>query len=238
MIKGFKDFLMRGNVVDLAVAVVLGAAFGALVTSIVENLLTPLIGAIGGNKDFRSLKFTIHNSEFFYGRVINALITFLLIAAAVYFFVIYPLKRLQDMRRRGEAASPSPSDEVVLLTEIRDLLRHLAQEPLVVVPVVRVAPPHVALVRRHVRQQRPILRGRDSPPVPGRRTGGGVHAGAVVRAGGTVGGCAFVGHDPSFCQDVRGYGADPRRAEVGRSRWGSWTRPRSWRNRPRRRPSH
>ena len=124
MIKGFKDFLMRGNVVDLAVAVVLGAAFGALVTSLVENLLTPLLGAIGGTKDFSNLQFTINNSVFKYGAVINALITFLLIAAAIYFFVIYPLKRLQDMRRRGDAPTPAPSDEVVLLTEIRDLLRN------------------------------------------------------------------------------------------------------------------
>jgi large conductance mechanosensitive channel len=122
MIKGFKDFLMRGNVVDLAVAVVLGAAFGALVTAVVEDLLTPLLGAIGGTKDFSALKFTLNGSEFKYGVVINALIAFLLIAAAVYFFVIYPLKRLQDMRRRGDAPTPAPSDEVVLLTEIRDLL--------------------------------------------------------------------------------------------------------------------
>lgn len=123
MIKGFKDFLMRGNVVDLAVAVVIGAAFGAVVTSFVENLMTPLLGAIGGTKDFSALFFTINESRFYYGRVINALITFVLIAAAIYFFVIYPLKRLQDMRRKGDAPTPAPSDEVVLLTEIRDLLQ-------------------------------------------------------------------------------------------------------------------
>ena len=124
MIKGFKDFLMRGNVVDLAVAVVIGAAFGAVVTAVVDGVLMPLIGAIGGVKDFSSNYFTLNGSEIKYGLVINALIAFLLVAAAIYFFVIYPLKRLQDLRRQGDAPTPSPSDEVVLLTEIRDLLRN------------------------------------------------------------------------------------------------------------------
>ena len=123
MLKGFKDFLMRGNVVDLAVAVVIGAAFGTVVTAFVEGLLTPLLGAIGGVKDFSNAVFTINGSEFRYGMVINALISFVLVAAAIYFFVIFPLKRIQDMRRRGAAPTPAPSDEVVLLTEIRDLLR-------------------------------------------------------------------------------------------------------------------
>lgn len=123
MLKGFRDFLMRGNVIDLAVAVVIGAAFGTVVTAIVEGLLTPLIGAIGGLKDFSTASFFLNDSQFRYGAVINAIITFLLVAAAIYFFVIYPLKLVQDRRRRGDAPTPAPSDEVVLLTEIRDLLR-------------------------------------------------------------------------------------------------------------------
>jgi large conductance mechanosensitive channel len=123
MLKGFRDFLMRGNVIDLAVAVVIGVAFGAVVTAVVEGLLTPLIGAIGGVKDFSGATFTVNGSQFRYGLVINALISFILVAAAIYFFVIYPLQRIQDMRRRGDVPTPAPSDEVVLLTEIRDLLR-------------------------------------------------------------------------------------------------------------------
>jgi large conductance mechanosensitive channel len=123
MLKGFRDFLMRGNVIDLAVAVVIGAAFTALVTAVVEGLLTPLIGAIGGVKDFSGATFTLNGSVFRYGTVINAIITFLLIAAAIYFFVIYPLKLIQDRRQRGDSPAPTPSEEIVLLTEIRDLLR-------------------------------------------------------------------------------------------------------------------
>ena len=86
----FKTFLMRGNVVDLAVAVVLGVAFGALITSLVEDLLTPLIGAIFGEQDFSALTFEINDSRFFYGNFINAVISFLMIAAAIFFFVIVP----------------------------------------------------------------------------------------------------------------------------------------------------
>ena len=86
MIKGFREFLMRGNVVDLAVAVVVGAAFTALVNSFVKDVITPLIAAIAGQQDFSSLTFTIHKSTFRYGDFINAVISFLLIAAAVYFW--------------------------------------------------------------------------------------------------------------------------------------------------------
>ena len=127
MIKGFKDFLMRGNVIDLAVAVVIGAAFTAVIDAIVKGLLMPLIGAIGGANDFANNSFTINDAIFNYGSVINAFLTFLLTAAAIYFFVIYPLKRIHDMRRRGDSPAPAPSDEVVLLTEIRDLLRNEAR---------------------------------------------------------------------------------------------------------------
>lgn len=90
LLKEFRDFLMRGNVVDLAVAVVIGAAFGAVVTALVENLLTPLIAAIFGEPDFSELTFTINGSVFSYGVFINALITFVLVAAAVFFVIVKP----------------------------------------------------------------------------------------------------------------------------------------------------
>jgi large conductance mechanosensitive channel len=102
MLKGFRDFVLRGNVVDLAVAVVLGAAFGALVTSFVENLITPLIAAIIGEPSFSDLSFSINGSEFFYGKVINALIAFLAIAAVIYFFVVQPLNALMARLKPGK----------------------------------------------------------------------------------------------------------------------------------------
>jgi large conductance mechanosensitive channel len=125
MFKGFKAFIMRGNVVDLAVAVVLGAAFGAVVTSLVENLITPLVG-IPGSTDFSTLHFTINDSVFRYGAFLNSLISFVSIAAAIFFFVVKPLNVLAARRKRGEAAeedTPAPSDEALILAEIRDLLR-------------------------------------------------------------------------------------------------------------------
>lgn len=119
----FKEFLLRGNVVDLAVAVVIGAAFGAVIAAVVEGLLTPLIAAIFGEPDFRALSFTINGSEFRYGIVINALITFLTVAAAVFFLVVKPINHFMARRKRGEEAEPeAPTEEVQLLTEIRDAL--------------------------------------------------------------------------------------------------------------------
>jgi len=100
LLKEFRDFLMRGNVVDLAVAVVLGAAFGAVVTALVENLLTPLIAAVFGEPDFSDLTFTINGSVFRYGVFINALITFALVAAAVFFVIVKPYNHY---RARQEA---------------------------------------------------------------------------------------------------------------------------------------
>jgi len=125
MFKEFKAFIMRGNVVDLAVAVVIGAAFGAVVSSFVENLLTPLIG-IPSKTDFATLDFEINESQFRYGLFLNALISFLGVAAAVFFFVVKPLNMLAERRKRGQAPeedTPAPTDEAVLLAEIRDLLR-------------------------------------------------------------------------------------------------------------------
>jgi large conductance mechanosensitive channel len=99
MLKEFKAFLLRGNVVDLAVAVVVGVAFGAVVTALVADLITPLIAAIGGNRDFSALAFTIHKSTFRYGDFINAMIAFVVIAAAVFFLVVVPVNRLMARRR-------------------------------------------------------------------------------------------------------------------------------------------
>ena len=125
MFTEFKTFILRGNVVDLAVAVVIGAAFGAVVTSLVANIITPIIG-IPGKTDFSTLHFTINESVFRYGLFLNALISFVAVAAAVFFFVVKPLNVLAERRKRGavpEDETPAPSDEAVLLSEIRDLLR-------------------------------------------------------------------------------------------------------------------
>jgi large conductance mechanosensitive channel len=124
----FKEFLLRGNVVDLAVAVVIGAAFGAVVTAFVEDLITPIIGAIFGEPDFSALTFTINDSRFYYGDFLNAVIAFVSIAAAIFFFVVKPLNYVLERRKAAMAtgAEPEPetlSDEALLLSEIRDLLR-------------------------------------------------------------------------------------------------------------------
>lgn len=121
MLKEFRDFISRGNVVDLAVAVVLGIAFGAIINAIVEGLITPLLGMIVG-KDFTDMTFTINDSVFRYGLVINATIQFLAIAAAVFFLVVRPLNALAALRRSGDEDGEEPT-ETELLTDIRDLLR-------------------------------------------------------------------------------------------------------------------
>ena len=127
MLKGFKTFIMRGNVVDLAIAVVIGAAFGAVISSFVADILTPLIAAIFGKPNFADLSFTVHHSVFLYGALINALITFIAIAAAVYFFLVAPLNRLAARRAAGaEVPADEVAPDIQLLTEIRDLL---AQHP-------------------------------------------------------------------------------------------------------------
>ena len=127
MIKEFREFLLRGNVVDLAVAVVLGAAFGAVVTSFVEDLLTPLIGALGGQPDFSGLTFTLNESRLRYGEFINAIISFVIIGAAVFFFVVKPVNTLMARRKAGLEPEPEAvPEDVVLLGEIRDLLKERA----------------------------------------------------------------------------------------------------------------
>jgi large conductance mechanosensitive channel len=102
VIREFRDFVLRGNVVDLAVAVVIGAAFGAVVSSLVENMITPLIGAIGGSPSFERLSFTINGSKFGYGAFLNALISFVLIAAVVFFLVVKPLNTLMARLKPGK----------------------------------------------------------------------------------------------------------------------------------------
>jgi large conductance mechanosensitive channel len=106
--KGFKQFIMRGNVLDLAVAVVMGAAFGAVVTALVKDLITPLIAAIIGKPDFSAIQFQVNGSKFLLGDFINAIVSFLLIGAAVYFFVVLPVNAFLARMRRGEAP-PDPT---------------------------------------------------------------------------------------------------------------------------------
>lgn len=100
MLKGFKQFLLRGNVVDMAVGIVVGAAFGAVVTGFVKNLLTPLIAAVLEKPDFSAISFTINRSQFLIGDFINALLSFVIIAAAVYFLVVVPVNALVARARR------------------------------------------------------------------------------------------------------------------------------------------
>lgn len=105
--KGFRDFVLRGNVVDLAIAVLIGAAFGALVKSFTDDMLTPLLGAFGGVQDFSALKFTLNGSEFLYGSFINAVIAFLITAAVLYFFVVKPVNVLMARyRTQPEPTAP------------------------------------------------------------------------------------------------------------------------------------
>lgn len=106
MLKEFKQFLLRGNVVDLAVGVVIGTAFGAIVSALVADILTPLIGAIAKIPDFSGLSFTINGSQFLYGHFLNALISFLLVASAIFFFVIKPMNLLIS---RTKEAPPKPT---------------------------------------------------------------------------------------------------------------------------------
>ena len=123
-LKDFRAFILRGNVLDLAVAVVVGAAFNAVVQSLVKNVIMPLIAAIGGQPKFDDLVATINKSQVQYGSFITAVINFLIIAAAL-FLVVRVFEKLQDRRRNGELAvedTPAPTDETLILGEIRDLI--------------------------------------------------------------------------------------------------------------------
>jgi len=108
MLKGFKEFMLRGNVVELAVAVVMGAAFTAVVTAFVKDLLTPIIAAIVGAPDFSAIALTINGSKLMIGDFLNALFAFLMVGVAVYFFVVIPVNALMARMRRGEVA-PDPT---------------------------------------------------------------------------------------------------------------------------------
>ena len=127
MLKSFKDFLLRGNVVDLAVAVVVGAAFTTIVTAFTTGLIKPLINAVGGSDAAKGLGFDIlsaNDATFMdFGSVINAAINFAIVAAVVYFAIVMPVKHIQERRKRGEEPGPAEPTDVELLIEIRDLLR-------------------------------------------------------------------------------------------------------------------
>ena len=126
MLKGFKDFLMRGNVIDLAVAVIIGTAFTAIVKAIADYFINPLIAAIGG-ANVNGLGFRLVGSNpktlIDIGAIITAAINFVIIAAIVYFVIVLPMKKIQERRKRGEEPGPAAPTDVELLAEIRDLLR-------------------------------------------------------------------------------------------------------------------
>jgi large conductance mechanosensitive channel len=119
MLSGFKQFILRGNVVDMAVGVVIGAAFATVVSAFTKDLLTPLIAAIVGKPDFSAITFTIHNSKFLVGDFINAAVSFLLVAAAVYYFVVTPINMLvARMRKAAVPADPTTKKCPECLSEI------------------------------------------------------------------------------------------------------------------------
>ena len=118
MLKDFKKFILRGNMLDLAVAVVIGVAFTAVITALVRDLITPLIAAIGGNPDFSSLTFTIHHSTFRYGDFLNYLISFVIVATAVYFLVVLPVNALVERARQEPPEDPTTKRCPECLSEI------------------------------------------------------------------------------------------------------------------------
>ena len=117
MLTGFKQFIMRGNVIDLAVAVIIGGAFGAVVNALVKDLLTPLIAALVGKPDFSAIVFTINGSAFMIGDFLNSMVSFLLVAAALYFFVVAPMNAILTRQRRGE---PSPDPTTKKCPDVRE----------------------------------------------------------------------------------------------------------------------
>jgi len=119
MLKGFRQFMLRGNVVDLAVAVVIGGAFGGVVSSLVKDLLTPLIAAIFGKPDFSAIAFEVNGSKFLVGTFINTVVSFLLIGTTVYFLIVAPMNALTERMRKGEApADPTTRQCPECLSEI------------------------------------------------------------------------------------------------------------------------
>ncbi len=132
--KGFKQFLLRGNVVDMAVGVVMGASFGAVVAALVKDLLTPFIAALVGKPDFSGLTFEINRSRFLYGDFINAVLAFILIAAAIYFFVVLPVNALVARSRREPPPDPTTRKCPECLSEIPIAARRCAHCTSVVTP--------------------------------------------------------------------------------------------------------
>lgn len=118
MFKGFQEFLFRGNVVDLAVAVIIGSAFGAIVTALVKDLITPLIGSIGGSPDFSGITFTVNNSKFFIGDFINALIGFVIISAVIYLFIVIPMNKIMARMKKGQTIDPTEKSCPKCLSQI------------------------------------------------------------------------------------------------------------------------
>jgi len=126
MLKDFRQFLLRGNLVDLAIAVVIGAAFGAVVTALVKDLITPLIAAIGGQPDFSGLDFTINKSRFLYGDFFNAIISFAVIAAVVFFFVVKPVNALMEKMQTSQAVDEETRECPACLSQIPFAARRCA----------------------------------------------------------------------------------------------------------------
>jgi large conductance mechanosensitive channel len=127
LIKEFRDFLMRGNIIELAVAVIMASAFTPVITALVEGVFTPFLAAIFGEPNFDSVGFDVGDSRVLIGLFITALINFVLIAAGVFFFIVKPMNIIRDRQRKGEEAPAEPSDDIKLLTEIRDILANLQQ---------------------------------------------------------------------------------------------------------------
>jgi large conductance mechanosensitive channel len=128
LFKEFRDFILRGNVVELAVAVIIGAAFGKIVDAFVKGLITPLIGIFGGAPQFSQNTFTINGSQFLWGAVVDAIVAFLIVALVLFFLVVKPMNTMMTrMRRQDGVKTPAPTVDQKLLTEIRDLLKEQAE---------------------------------------------------------------------------------------------------------------
>lgn len=124
MLQGFKEFIARGNVVDLAVGVIIGAAFGKVVTAFVDKFINPLIGALFGEPNFDTvMQFHVNGATVQPGAVVTAVINFLIVAAGIYFLIVVPMNKLAARRKAEDTEPEAPSDDVRLLTEIRDLLQ-------------------------------------------------------------------------------------------------------------------
>jgi large conductance mechanosensitive channel len=130
MLKEFRNFILRGNAIDLAVAVVIGAAFGAVVTSLVQDIVTPIISIIFGKPGFDDLTVTINDAVIRYGTFLNAVLSLIIVGAAVFFLVVKPVNYLMERRKAGEVPPPEAvPEDIVLLTQIRDLLQSSGVTP-------------------------------------------------------------------------------------------------------------